>query len=67
MLALNLSCSSLLIYGKLYDELEAKNREYHTLKFRKYKGPETTYKVISELFENAKNKWKGVFESIKKY
>lgn len=51
-----------LIYAKLYDELEAKNRKQHTLKFRKYKDPETTYKVISELFEGSKDEWKGVFE-----
>lgn len=51
-----------LIYVKLYDELEAKNRKQHTLRFRKYKDPETTYKVISELFEGAKDEWKGVFE-----
>lgn len=51
-----------LIYAKLYDEFEAKNRKRHQLKFRKYKDPKTTFKVISELFENAKDKWKGIFE-----
>lgn len=51
-----------LIYAKLYDEFEAKNRENRQLKFRKYKDPTTTFNVISELFENAKAEWKGVFE-----
>lgn len=55
-----------LIYAKLYDEFEAKNRENRQLKFRKYKDPKTTFKVISELFEDAKDEWKGVFETTDK-
>jgi len=51
-----------LIYAKLYDEFEAKNREGEQLKFRKYKDPKTTFKVISKLFENARDEWKGIFE-----
>lgn len=51
-----------LIYAKLYDEFEARNRENKQLKFRKYKDARTTFKVISELFEDAKDEWKGVFE-----
>jgi len=51
-----------LIYAKLFDEWEAKNRKNHELKFRKYKDPKTTYNEISNLFEGAKNEWKGIFE-----
>ena len=51
-----------LIYAKLFDEWEAKNRKNKELKFRKYKDPKTTYSVISDLFEGAKKEWKGVFE-----
>ncbi len=55
-----------LIYSKLYDEWETKRRKNKELKFRKYKNPQTTYKVIAELFEKAKNKWKGIFETSEK-
>jgi len=51
-----------LIYAKLYDEFEAKNRKGEQLKFRKYKDSKTTFEVISKLFENARNEWKGIFE-----
>jgi len=51
-----------LIYAKLFDEWEAKMRPNHELKFRKYKDPKTTYRVISQLFEGAKKEWKGIFE-----
>ncbi len=51
-----------LIYAKLFDEWEAKTRKNKELKFRKYKDPKTTYKVISELFEGAKKEWTGIFE-----
>ena len=51
-----------LIYAKLYDEYEAPNRNGHQLKFRKYKDPKVTYKEISDLFNGAKNEWKGIFE-----
>jgi type I restriction enzyme M protein len=51
-----------MIYAKLYDEFEAKNREGEQLKFRKYKDSKTTFKVISKLFDDARNEWKGVFE-----
>ena len=51
-----------LIYTKLFDEWEAKFRENHELKFRKYKDPKTTYNEISKLFEGAKKEWKGIFE-----
>jgi type I restriction enzyme M protein len=55
-----------LIYAKLFDEWEAKSRKNKELKFRKYKDPKTTYKVISELFEGAKQEWKGIFEKTDK-
>jgi len=55
-----------LIYAKLYDEFEARNRENKQLKFRKYKDARTTFKVISELFEDAGDEWKGVFETTDK-
>jgi len=55
-----------LIYAKLFDEWEAKSRKNKELKFRKYKDPKTTYKVISELFEGAKEEWKGIFETTDK-
>ncbi|WP_456459775.1 N-6 DNA methylase [Desulfurobacterium sp.] len=55
-----------LIYAKLFDEWEAKSRKNKKLKFRKYKDPKTTYKVISELFEGAKQEWKGIFEKTDK-
>jgi len=56
-----------LIYAKLFDEWEAKYyRKNRELKFRKYKDPRTTYKVISDLFEGAKREWKGIFEKTEK-
>lgn len=52
-----------LIYAKLYDEWEAENiRPDKQLKFRKYKDPNTTYRVISDLFKGAIDQWKGIFE-----
>ncbi|MGC8757991.1 MAG: N-6 DNA methylase, partial [Caldisericaceae bacterium] len=51
-----------LIYAKLYDEHEAPNRKDHQLKFRKYKDPKVTYREISNLFNDAKKEWKGIFE-----
>ena len=55
-----------LIYAKLFDEWEAKSRKNNELKFRKYKDPTTTHKVVSDLFEEAKNEWKSVFEKTDK-
>jgi len=55
-----------LIYAKLYDEDRAeevvRNGGEGQLKFRKYKDSRTTFKVISGLFENARDEWKGVFD-----
>lgn len=55
-----------LIYAKLFDEWEAKSRKNKELIFRKYKNPETTYEVISDLFEGAKKEWRGIFEETDK-
>ncbi|MFC2130050.1 N-6 DNA methylase [Bacteroidota bacterium] len=55
-----------LIYAKLYDEFEAENRDNRTLYFRDYSNAEITYKKISELFDDAKNEWKDVFEPTEK-
>ncbi len=51
-----------IIYAKIYDEVECRDNPNETLKFRARKAPEETKKVISELFENAKNAWKGIFD-----
>ncbi|HBR13960.1 MAG TPA: SAM-dependent methyltransferase [Candidatus Omnitrophica bacterium] len=53
-----------LIYAKLYDEKEARNRPNQELHFRKSPTgkPEETKRIIEELFEEAKNEWSDVFE-----
>ncbi len=51
-----------LIYAKLYDESEARHRDNGQLFFRQYSDPKTTYKKISELFEDSKSQWKDIFE-----
>ncbi|XRP96261.1 N-6 DNA methylase [Methanocaldococcus sp. 16A] len=55
-----------LIYAKLYDEYKAKRRKGKILEFRKYSDPNTTYKVISDLFDKAKRQWPGIFEKTDK-
>ncbi|KPJ56027.1 hypothetical protein AMJ49_05900 [Parcubacteria bacterium DG_74_2] len=51
-----------LIYGKLYDENEARmNRPDNEIYFRKYKDTNKTYEVINELFKKAIKKWPSVF------
>jgi len=50
-----------LIYGKLYDEIEAEKREDREVQFRKYKNPQKTYSIINGLFKNAISKWPGIF------
>lgn len=50
-----------LIYAKLFDEAEAKNRPDRILKFRQYTTAETTHREISTLFAEAKQEWKGIF------
>lgn len=51
-----------LIYTKLYDEFEAENRPNETLLFRDYSNAEITHKKIAELFDEAKDEWRDVFE-----
>jgi len=53
-----------LIYAKLYDEKEARNRPNQELHFRKSptRNPEETKRIIDELFEEAKQEWPDVFE-----
>lgn len=50
-----------LIYAKLFDEAEAKNRPDRILKFRQYSTAEITHREISALFTEAKQEWKGIF------
>jgi type I restriction enzyme M protein len=50
-----------LIYAKLYDEWEAENRKDKFLLFRQYKTAEVTKREIGNLFDDAKNEWKGIF------
>lgn len=51
-----------LIFTKLYDEMESgRNKTLH-LRFRNYGDTETELKEkIQEVFDNARNKWEGVF------
>jgi type I restriction enzyme M protein len=53
-----------LIYAKLYDEKEAKNRPSEELYFRKSPtgDPEETKKTIESLFAQAKQEWPDIFE-----
>ncbi len=52
-----------LIFTKLYDELMVARDKTSYLKFRNSGCTEVElYKKISELFEEAKNKWRGVFD-----
>lgn len=54
-----------LIYAKLYDESEALLApESYNLEFRKHpsKDANRTKQSIDKLFEEAKRKWKGIFE-----
>lgn len=53
-----------LIYAKLYDEKEARDRSNQELHFRKSPtgDPRETKRVIDGLFEEAKKEWSDVFE-----
>lgn len=52
-----------LIFTKLYDELMTARDKTSYLKFRNSGCTEVElYNKISELFEDAKNKWRGVFD-----
>lgn len=51
-----------LIFTKLYDEMESGRNNTRHLEFRNYGDTETELKdKIQKLFDNAKNKWDGVF------
>jgi type I restriction enzyme M protein len=51
-----------LIYAKLYDEAQAKKRKGKLVEFRRAgETPTELYDKISRLFDEARNKWKGVF------
>lgn len=51
-----------LIYAKLYDEAQAKKRKGKLVEFRRAgETPTELYDKINQLFDEAKDKWKGVF------
>ncbi|MDR2148359.1 MAG: N-6 DNA methylase [Tannerella sp.] len=51
-----------LIFTKLFDEMESGRNNSRNLEFRNYGDTETELKnKIQTLFDNAKNKWEGVF------
>ena len=53
-----------LIYAKIYDEKQAeedRKRKKEVL-FRKYEDPQKTYETINKLYQQAREKWQGVFE-----
>lgn len=50
-----------LIYAKLFDEKEARNRPDHEVHFVKSKNPQVTYDRINKLLKGAIHKWQGVF------
>src|SRR5207253_1801800 len=51
-----------LIYAKLYDEQQAKKRKGRYVEFRASGETHSElYEKISNLFEEAKNRWSGVF------
>lgn len=51
-----------LIFTKLYDEMESGRNNSRYLEFRNYGDTESELKEkIQNLFDNAKNKWEGVF------
>ena len=51
-----------LIFTKLYDEMESGRNKTRHLRFRNYGDTETELKEkIQEVFDNARNKWEGVF------
>jgi len=51
-----------LIYAKIFDEIEARDRTDKEVKFKVYFDDKQTLDEISVLFDNAKEKWEGVFE-----
>jgi len=50
-----------LIYAKLFDEKEARNRPNHEVHFVKSKDPKVTYERINKLFKGSIQKWPGIF------
>lgn len=51
-----------LIFTKLYDEMESSRNNSRYLEFRNYGDTESELKEkIQNLFDNAKNKWEGIF------
>ena len=53
-----------LIFTKLFDEMESGRKKDRTLEFRNYGYTETELKEnMQSLFENAKEKWSGIFEA----
>lgn len=51
-----------LIFTKLYDEMESGRNKTRHLRFRNYGDTETELKEkIQEVFDNARDKWEGVF------
>lgn len=52
-----------IIYAKLYDEKEAKERRNGEILFRSYREPQKTYDVISKLFDGAKEEWQDTFST----
>jgi len=55
-----------LIYAKLYDEKEARNRKDNEVLFRALKDPQITYNNINKLFKSAAEEWPGIFNSYEK-
>ncbi|QKF91589.1 N-6 DNA methylase [Campylobacter sp. CCUG 57310] len=57
-----------LIFCKILDEKESihKNNKNKELEFRQQSTPKDTYKRISELFDKAKNEWRGIFKNDEK-
>jgi len=51
-----------LIYAKIHDEIEARDRKDNELRFRVYFDDQQTKDEVSILFEEAKEKYEGVFE-----
>ena len=53
-----------LIYAKIYDEKQAeedRKRKKEVL-FKKYEDPQKTRETINKLYQEAREKWQGVFE-----
>ncbi|MCL5948857.1 MAG: type I restriction enzyme HsdR N-terminal domain-containing protein, partial [Candidatus Bathyarchaeota archaeon] len=56
-----------LIYAKLYDELQARQKTDRTVTFRiTGESPTELYEKINALFKKASEKWKGVFRPFDK-